>query len=95
MNLYTMATTVGAKSQFVSDNNVVAQDSISSNGVDVEILVIEFNQAAYEGFLHSYAGSAKPARSFRRIHTPLHAHVSDTHQFINARAQARKTASAS
>lgn len=56
MDFYTTTPTVGAKSFFVFDDNVVTQDSVNSIGVEVETLVIESNQAAFEAFLQSSAG---------------------------------------
>lgn len=46
MTLYMMVTTAGANSCFVSDDQVIAQDSVNLIGAGVETLVIEFDQAA-------------------------------------------------
>lgn len=63
MNFHTTATTVGAKSYFISDEHVVVQDLVNLIGAGVKTLFMEFVQAAYERFLQGSAGSVKPARS--------------------------------
>lgn len=52
-----MATTVGARSYLISDDNVVTQDSVNSIAAEAETLVFEFNHAAFEDFLRSSARS--------------------------------------
>lgn len=43
-----MATTVGASTLFHSDELAVVQDATKRIGKGIQILVIEFDQAAYE-----------------------------------------------
>lgn len=58
MDFYTMTTIAGARSYFVYDDNVITQDSFNSIDVEVETVVIEFNQAAFEEFFRNSVGSA-------------------------------------
>lgn len=46
-----MVIIVGGKSQFVSDDLLVAKDSIDLIGACVETLIVEFSQVMYEEFL--------------------------------------------
>lgn len=86
----TMENTIEANSYFVSDDGVVAQDSVCFIGAGLENLVIEFDETMYKKFLQGSAGAPNPMRSSERICVPSRVPTLDAHQIIQAHAQPSK-----